>query len=123
MTRLDARAADALRPVTITPNVIVHPEGSVMIEVGRTRVICTASVEEKALPQDSSATAARDGSRPEYGMLPRATNTRTQREGFIRQSERTLSERFSGSSAAFAARSITTDELSWASGRCGSTAT
>ena len=51
MTRLDARAADALRPTRITPNYLLHPEGSVLIEVGKTKVICAATVEEKVPTQ------------------------------------------------------------------------
>ena len=47
MTRLNGRAADALRPTTITPNVLMHAEGSVLIEVGQTRVICAASIEDR----------------------------------------------------------------------------
>jgi ribonuclease PH len=76
--RLDGRAADQLRPVTITPRYIKHAEGSVLIEVGDTRVICTVSVEDRVPPflkggGEGWITA-------EYGMLPRATNTRSQRE-------------------------------------------
>ena len=78
MTRLDGRTADAVRPTRITPDFTVHAEGSVLIEVGRTKVICTASVEERVPPflrgQGKGWVTA------EYGMLPRATNTRTQRE-------------------------------------------
>src|SRR5476649_1389453 len=78
MTRLDGRAPDALRPTQITPNVSLHAEGSVLIEVGRTRVICTASVEDRVPPfmrgQGKGWVTA------EYGMLPRATSTRTTRE-------------------------------------------
>jgi ribonuclease PH len=67
-----------LRPVTITRNYIEHAEGSVLIEVGKTRVICTATVEEKVPPflkgrGEGWITA-------EYGMLPRATGQRNQRE-------------------------------------------
>ena len=46
MTRLDNRGAGDLRPVIITPQYLLHPEGSVLIEAGRTKVICTASVED-----------------------------------------------------------------------------
>jgi ribonuclease PH len=78
MTRTDGRAPDAIRPTRITPNYLVHPEGSVLIEVGQTKVICTASVEERVPPflrgQGKGWVTA------EYGMLPRATNTRMQRE-------------------------------------------
>ena len=78
MTRLDARAADALRPTRITPGYIAHPEGSVLIEVGKTKVICTASIEEKVPPFLRGS--GKGWVTAEYGMLPRATNTRTQRE-------------------------------------------
>ena len=50
MTRLNGRAADALRPTTLTPNFLLHAEGSVLIEVGNTRVICAASVEDRVPP-------------------------------------------------------------------------
>jgi ribonuclease PH len=78
MTRTDQRAADAIRPTRITPNFIMHPEGSVLIEVGRTQVICTASVEDKVPP--FLRNTGKGWVTAEYGMLPRATNTRTQRE-------------------------------------------
>lgn len=69
---------DDLRPVTITREYIEHAEGSVLIEVGKTRVICTVTVEEKVPPflkgkGEGWITA-------EYGMLPRATGQRNQRE-------------------------------------------
>ena len=72
------RAPDALRAVTITRGYTVHAEGSVLIEFGQTKVLCTASVEEKVPPHkrgsgDGWVTA-------EYGMLPRATHTRGDRE-------------------------------------------
>ena len=78
MTRPDGRAADQLRPVTITRGWSIHPEGSVLIEYGRTRVLCTASVTD-GVPR------WRKGSglgwvTCEYGMLPRATTTRSDRE-------------------------------------------
>jgi ribonuclease PH len=78
MTRLDGRTADAVRPTRITPDFTVHAEGSVLIEVGRTRVICTASVEDRVPPFLRGA--GKGWVTAEYGMLPRATNTRTQRE-------------------------------------------
>src|SRR5476649_2298140 len=78
MTRTDGRSPSQLRPTTITPGFLAHAEGSVLIEVGRTRVICTASVEDRVPPfmrgQGKGWVTA------EYGMLPRATSTRTQRE-------------------------------------------
>jgi ribonuclease PH len=78
ITRLDARSPEALRPTTITTNFTVHAEGSVLIEVGRTKVICTASVDEK-VPGFLRGTG-KGWVTAEYGMLPRATNTRMTRE-------------------------------------------
>jgi ribonuclease PH len=71
------RAPDAMRPVTMTTNVLLHPEGSAECSFGRTRVLCTASVEEGA----PSFAEARDEGwvTAEYAMLPRATNTRGRR--------------------------------------------
>jgi ribonuclease PH len=78
MPRPDGRAPDQLRPVTLTRDYLIHPEGSVLIEFGATRVICTASVEDRVPPflkgQGLGWVTA------EYGMLPRATNTRGTRE-------------------------------------------
>jgi ribonuclease PH len=76
--RSEGRGPDQLRSVKITPKYIKHPEGSVLIEVGDTKVICTVSVEERVPPflkgkGEGWITA-------EYGMLPRATATRSQRE-------------------------------------------
>jgi ribonuclease PH len=76
--RLDRRQPDELRPTTITPHYVLHAEGSVLIEVGRTRVICTASVEERVPP--FLRNSGKGWVTAEYGMLPRATTTRTQRE-------------------------------------------
>ena len=50
MARLDGRTADAVRDTRLTPNFTIHAEGSVLIEVGRTRVICTASIEDRVPP-------------------------------------------------------------------------
>ena len=76
--RSDKRPADELRPVTITPNYLMHAEGSVLIEAGNTRVICTASVEDRVPP--FLRNSGKGWVTAEYGMLPRATSTRTQRE-------------------------------------------
>jgi ribonuclease PH len=78
MSRPDDRAADQLRPVTLNRNWTVHAEGSVLVEFGQTRVLCTASVNE-GVPR------WRKGSglgwlTAEYAMLPRATTTRNDRE-------------------------------------------
>ena len=76
--RVDGRAPDVLRPLKITPGYMKNAEGSVLIEMGDTHVICTASVEERVPPflhgkKQGWITA-------EYAMLPRSTHTRTQRE-------------------------------------------
>src|SRR5213593_34862 len=76
--RSDQRPANQLRDTTITPNFLLHAEGSVLIEAGRTKVICTASVEDR-VPQFLRNTG-KGWVTAEYGMLPRATSTRTQRE-------------------------------------------
>src|SRR5690554_5436297 len=77
-TRPDGRACDELRPVKITRNVNMYAEGSVLIEIGHTQVICTATVEDKVPPflrgmGEGWITA-------EYSMLPRATEVRNPRE-------------------------------------------
>ncbi|HYC93967.1 MAG TPA: ribonuclease PH [Thermoanaerobaculia bacterium] len=77
-TRIDGRAADELRPVVIRPNFIKHAEGSVLIEVGDTRVCCTASIQEKVPP--FLYRTGKGWVTAEYGMLPRATTERVERE-------------------------------------------
>ncbi|MFH1650857.1 MAG: ribonuclease PH, partial [Chloroflexota bacterium] len=79
MKRVDGRAFDELRPIRITPGVQRFAEGSALIELGKTRVLCSATVEERV-------PAFLKGSRSgwitaEYSMLPRATVTRSPREG------------------------------------------
>src|ERR1700756_399100 len=76
--RLEGRAANQLRSVRITPGFISQAEESALIEVGRTRVICTATVEE-TVPAFLKGTN-RGWITSEYAMLPRATNSRTPRE-------------------------------------------
>src|SRR5437016_12874540 len=76
--RSDHRPANQLRDTTITPNYLMHAEGSVLIAAGNTRVICTASVEDR-VPSFLRNTG-KGWVTAEYGMLPRATNTRMQRE-------------------------------------------
>ena len=76
--RSDNRAPDQLRPVNIVPDYINTAEGSVLIEVGNTRVICTASIEE-TVPQFLRNTG-KGWVTAEYAMLPRSTLTRTPRE-------------------------------------------
>ena len=72
------RASTDLRPVKITSGFITHAEGSALIECGNTRVICTASVEEKTPPFLRGS--GRGWVTSEYGMLPRSTASRTIRE-------------------------------------------
>lgn len=76
--RKDGRKNDEMRPVKITRNYLKTAEGSVLIEVGDTRVICTASIEERVPPflKDTG----RGWITAEYGMLPRSTSTRSMRE-------------------------------------------
>ena len=76
--RTDNRGAGQLRETRITPSFTMHAEGSVLIEAGRTRVICTASIEERVPP--FLRNTGKGWVTAEYGMLPRATSTRTQRE-------------------------------------------
>ena len=78
MIRLDGRANDQLRPLKITRNFIKYPEGSCLIETGDTKVICTASVEEKVPPFLKGS--GRGWVTAEYGMLPRSCDTRSQRD-------------------------------------------
>ena len=76
--RPDGRQAEEMRPVTITRDFLRHAEGSVLITVGETKVICTASVEDR-VPQFLRETG-QGWVTAEYGMLPRSTKTRTPRE-------------------------------------------
>src|SRR5688572_3172181 len=76
--RSDHRPANELRPTTLTPNFLPNAEGSVFIEAGRTRVICTASLEDRVPP--FLRNTGKGWVTAEYGMLPRATNTRMTRE-------------------------------------------
>jgi ribonuclease PH len=78
MTRQYDRAPADLRPTLITPHYLLHAEGSVLIEVGQTRVICAASVEERVPPFLRGS--GKGWVTAEYGMLPRATTTRSTRE-------------------------------------------
>jgi ribonuclease PH len=76
--RTDGRANNEMRRVVITPNINKHAEGSALIEVGDTRVICTASVQEKVPP--FLYRSGKGWVTAEYGMLPRATTERVERE-------------------------------------------
>ena len=78
MRRSNNRTADQLRPVTITRHYTKHAEGSVLIAVGDTKVLCTASVEERVPPHKKGS--GEGWVTAEYGMLPRATHTRGDRE-------------------------------------------
>src|SRR6202140_133156 len=87
--RNDGRAPNQMRPVKITPDFITVAEGSVLIEIGQTRVICTATV-DAGVPSFLKGTG-KGWVTGEYGMLPRATEQRTARESSRgRQSGRTL---------------------------------
>ncbi len=89
MVRSDGRANDQLRPVKLTPDFLPTAEGSVLIEMGQTRVIATATVED-GVPSFLKGTG-KGWVTSEYGMLPRATEQRTAREASRgRQSGRTL---------------------------------
>jgi ribonuclease PH len=76
--RSGARAADQLRAIRITRAFTIHAEGSVLIECGNTRVLCTASVQDKVPPHKKGS--GEGWVTAEYGMLPRATHTRSDRE-------------------------------------------
>ena len=78
MPRSFNRAADHLRPVVITRHYTKHAEGSVLIAMGDTRVLCTASIEERVPPHKKGS--GEGWVTAEYGMLPRSTNTRSDRE-------------------------------------------
>lgn len=78
MQRIDGRLANELRPITIKENYLIHPEGSVLIEVGNTKVICTATIDEK-VPSFLRG-QGKGWITAEYSMLPRATAERTQRD-------------------------------------------
>ena len=76
--RSGGRAADQMRPIRLTRGYTVHAEGSVLVEFGATRVLCTASVEEKVPVHKRGS--GEGWVTAEYGMLPRATHTRSDRE-------------------------------------------
>jgi ribonuclease PH len=77
-SRIDGRAPDALRPVKLIPNVLDFAEGSCLVEFGRTRVLCAASIEDRQPPFLRNTPSG--WVTAEYSMLPRATPTRSQRE-------------------------------------------
>src|SRR5205085_12508508 len=78
LSRIDGRRKDQLRPVKVTRNFIKHAEGSVLIEMGDTKVICTASIEEKVPPCLKGR--GQGWVTAEYAMLPRSTHERSPRE-------------------------------------------
>jgi ribonuclease PH len=77
-TRSDGRRADEIRPVRITPNFMPYAEGSALIEMGQTRVICSATLDERVPPFRRNS--GQGWLTAEYSMLPRSTQQRTQRE-------------------------------------------
>ena len=76
--RGDGRLPDQMRPVKLTRGFTIHAEGSVLVEFGATRVLCTASVEEKVPGHKRGS--GEGWVTAEYGMLPRSTHTRSDRE-------------------------------------------
>lgn len=78
MTRIDNRQTNELRPVTVDVEYLIHPEGSVLITVGQTKVICTATIEDKV--PGFLRGQGKGWITAEYSMLPRATNSRNRRE-------------------------------------------
>lgn len=78
MTRKDGRTPNEARKLIFTPNYTMHAEGSILVETGNTKVLCTASVENK-VPSFLKG-KGKGWISAEYGMLPRSTNTRIQRE-------------------------------------------
>lgn len=78
MKRIDNREFDELRKIKITNHYLIHAEGSVLIEMGNTKVICTASVDEKTAPHLKGT--GKGWVTAEYGMLPRSTSTRKIRD-------------------------------------------
>lgn len=78
MIRHDGRAVEQLRPITIETNYLMHPEGSVLIQVGNTKVICTATIDDRV--PGFLRGQGKGWITAEYSMLPRATAERTQRD-------------------------------------------
>jgi len=80
MSRNDGRSADQLRPVSIVPDYVEFPEGSVLISIGKTRVLCNVSVENKVPPWMDQDSSTRGWITAEYALLPRSTSSRVKRE-------------------------------------------
>lgn len=78
MTRIDGRATNEMRPVTVTPDYISHAEGSVLIEFGKTKVLCVATIEDTVPPWLTGR--SQGWITAEYAMLPRAGTQRSRRE-------------------------------------------
>lgn len=78
--RIDGRMADELRPVTISPDYVVYPEGSVLIATGETKVLCNVTVEESVPGWMRAQGIAGGWITAEYALLPRSTHRRTPRE-------------------------------------------
>jgi ribonuclease PH len=78
--RMDGRQDDEMRPVLMSPDYIIYPEGSILIAVGNTKVLCNVTVED-TVPRWMKSQAIQGGwVTAEYALLPRSTHTRTQRE-------------------------------------------
>src|SRR4051812_27094871 len=78
--RKDGRSSSQLRPIRLTPHFTKHPHGSVLIEVGDTRVLCTVTIEEGVPHWMRSLRPARGWLTAEYSMLPGSTHSRSRRE-------------------------------------------
>jgi ribonuclease PH len=89
LARLDGRKNNELREVKITRNYIIHPEGSVLIEIGKTKILCNATVEE-SIPRFKKGSGL-GWVNAEYAMLPRSTGVRNQRDiNKLRQNQRSV---------------------------------
>ncbi|MBO5666126.1 MAG: ribonuclease PH, partial [Firmicutes bacterium] len=94
--RVDGRQLDQLRPLKITDNFLMHPAGSVLIETGDTKVICTACVEEKTAPHLKGT--GKGWVTAEYAMLPGSTADRKKRDGVKKDGRSTEIQRLIGRS-------------------------
>ncbi|MBQ8589429.1 MAG: ribonuclease PH [Firmicutes bacterium] len=94
--RVDGRQLDQLRPLKMTDNYLMHPAGSVLIETGHTKVICTACVEEKTAPHLKGT--GKGWVTAEYAMLPGSTADRKKRDGVKKDGRSTEIQRLIGRS-------------------------
>ncbi|MBQ2271501.1 MAG: ribonuclease PH [Firmicutes bacterium] len=94
--RVDGRQLDQLRPLKMTDNFLMHPAGSVLIETGDTKVICTACVEEKTAPHLKGT--GKGWVTAEYAMLPGSTADRKKRDGVKKDGRSTEIQRLIGRS-------------------------